>query len=334
MWWPAALLAIGYPYLLGLNLLFILYWLFLWKRVAFISVLAILLGYGNLRTFVQLNLWEKAEAGPPAPGLKLMSFNARLFDLYNWTDNNHTRRKIFRLFQDEKPQVLCLQEFYTSLKPGFENLDSVLHRLPGYQYHVAYTETKRDSAHWGIATFSQYPIVGKGSILFYEKTNNLCIYTDLKIGDDTLRVYNIHFQSNSLRREDYEFLDKPNEKANDQKWVASKNILKRLRNGAVKRSKQVDEVAAHVAASPYPVVLCGDFNDPPSSYTYRRIGRDLKDAFVESGYGVGNTYNGLIPLLRIDYILHDARFSSRNYHKIKQNLSDHYPIQTELLLPE
>ncbi|HSI91383.1 MAG TPA: endonuclease/exonuclease/phosphatase family protein, partial [Adhaeribacter sp.] len=161
----------------------------------------------------------------------------------------------------------------------------------------------------------------------------LCIFTDLKVNGDTIRVYNAHFQSNRLRREDYEFLGNPREEK--EKWLASKNILNRLKTGTIKRSNQVDVVASHIAASPYPVIICGDFNDPPSSYTYNRLRANLKDAFVESGRGFGNTYNGLIPLLRIDYILHHRRFRSSGFQVIKQDLSDHYPIMCRLeLSPE
>ena len=117
--------------------------------------------------------------------------------------------------------------------------------------------------------------------------------------------------------------------------LASKNIINKIKTASVKRSKQVDAVANHIESSPYPVIICGDFNDPPSSYTYNRISGDLKDAFVESGSGFGNTYNGLIPLLRIDYILHSPQIRSTDFKTVKQNLSDHFPITCKMeVMPE
>ncbi|MFB9864601.1 endonuclease/exonuclease/phosphatase family protein [Rufibacter immobilis] len=330
--WLASLMALAFPGLLLVNLLFILYWLLIKSRALFLSLFAVLIGFDNLRSQVQLNLF-KNEVPAQAQKLRVLSFNARLFDLYNWTGNPKTRDKIFKMVQDETPDILCFQEFYTSSKPGRNNLDTLLHLQKAKNLHVAYTETLRNSDHWGIATFSTYPVVGKGNILFHEETNNLCIFTDLKIGQDTVRVYNVHFQSNRFKREDYEFLGNPNAKpSNDEKITASRNIIRRLQVGAMKRAGQVKVVSDHIKNSPYPVIVCGDFNDPPASFTYNRISKGLKDAFVESGWGLGNTYNGLFSVLRIDYLLHDPSMVGSGYRTIRQNLSDHYAIVSDLWL--
>ncbi|RNI21825.1 endonuclease/exonuclease/phosphatase family protein [Rufibacter latericius] len=330
--WVASLVALAYPGLLLLNLLFILYWLLVKSRALFISLFALLVGFDNLRNQIQLNLFQ-TEVPANAQRLRVLSFNARLFDLYEWTGNPKTRDKIFKMVQDQEPDILCFQEFYTSSKTGRNNLDTLLLLQKAKNHHVAYTETLRNSDHWGIATFSTYPVVGRGNILFHEATNNLCIFTDLKIGEDTVRVYNVHFQSNRFKREDYEFLGNPNAKpSNDEKLTASRNIIRRLQVGAVKRAQQVKVVAEHISASPFPVIVCGDFNDPPASFTYNKISKGLEDAFGESGWGLGNTYNGLFSVLRIDYLLHDPRMVGTGYKTIRQNLSDHYPIVSDLWL--
>jgi endonuclease/exonuclease/phosphatase family metal-dependent hydrolase len=328
--WAVALFGIGYPYILILNILFVVYWLLVQDKAILLSLGAILVGYPQLSNQVRLNFF----ADPPLQtekSFKLLSFNTRLFDLYQWTNRGDTRHRIFRLFQKENPNILCIQEFYTSsTRQGLNNLDSLRQLLQAPYIHSVYTDTKNGTDHWGIATFSKYPIVRKGKIFFHEPTNNLCIYSDIKISQDTVRVYNVHFQSNRFRKEDYEFLGKPNE--HNGKWVASQNILNRLKTGSIKRSRQVDMVADHIDRSPYPVIICGDFNDPPSSYTYNRISSNLKDAFVEAGSGLGNTYNGIIPLLRIDYILHSPRITSAGFRVIQENYSDHFPITCQLEL--
>jgi endonuclease/exonuclease/phosphatase family metal-dependent hydrolase len=324
MAWAVALFGIAYPYILLLNILFVIYWLLLLDKALLLSLGTILLGFPQLSNQVRLNFWKDQPVASPT-SFKLLSFNTRLFDLYQWTNRGDTRHRIFRLLQKEDPSILCIQEFYTSsTRKGLNNLDSLRHLLKAPFIHSVYTDTKNGTDHWGIATFSKYPMVRKGKIFFHEATNNLCIYADLKIGPDTVRVYNVHFQSNRFRKEDYEFLGKPN--AHNSKWVASQNILNRLKTGSIKRSRQVDMVADHIEKSPYPVVICGDFNDPPSSYTYNRISSHLKDAFVETGMGLGNTYNGIIPLLRIDYILHSPRLTSAGFREINVNYSDHFPI--------
>ncbi len=332
IFWVASLVALAYPGLLLVNLLFILYWLLVKSRALFISLFALLIGFDNLRNQIQLNLFQ-TEVPAQAQKLRVLSFNARLFDLYEWTGNPLTRDKIFKMVQDETPDIICFQEFYTSSKAGRNNLDTLLRLQKARNHHVAYTETMRNSDHWGIATFSTYPVVNKGSIFFNEQTNNLCIFTDLKVGQDTVRVYNVHFQSNRFKREDYEFLGNPNAKpSNDEKIIASRNIIRRLQVGAVKRARQVKVVADHIESSPYPVIVCGDFNDPPASFTYNKISKGLKDSFGESGWGLGNTYNGLFSILRIDYLLHDPRMVGSGYKTIRQNLSDHYAIVSDLWL--
>ncbi|MFC5271221.1 endonuclease/exonuclease/phosphatase family protein [Adhaeribacter terreus] len=328
--WIIALFGIAYPYILVLNILFLLYWLIIRDKAFLLSLAIILLGYSNLKNQLQLDLHAKPKLDPEK-AFKVLSFNTRLFDLYEWSKKTDTKKRIFELIQAEDPEILCIQEFYTSsTRPGFDNLETLKNIRKKPFVHMAYTDTKRGSDFWGIATFSNFPIVRKGNILFNETTNNLCIYTDIKINDDTIRIYNAHFQSNRLQREDYEFLGNPKNKK--EKWLASRNILYRIKTGSIKRSKQVDVVAAHIENSPYPVILCGDFNDPPSSYTYNRLRNNLKDAFEESGRGFGNTYNGLIPLLRIDYILHDKKLKSADFKVMEEDLSDHYPLSCRLQL--
>ena len=89
---------------------------------------------------------------------------------------------------------------------------------------------------------------------------------------------------------------------------------------------QVDDVSQHINNSPYPVIVCGDFNDTPVSYTYHQLSKNLNDAFVESGKGINYTYSGILPVFRIDYILYDDFFKSHDYNVNKIKISDHYPV--------
>jgi endonuclease/exonuclease/phosphatase family metal-dependent hydrolase len=92
-------------------------------------------------------------------------------------------------------------------------------------------------------------------------------------------------------------------------------------------------IAEHMKSCRYKMIVCGDFNDTPSSYAYRTVRGDLKDAFMESGNGISTTYAGKIPFQRIDYILHDESFSSYNYKVIKETITDHYPVSCYLSVP-
>src|SRR5690606_23644184 len=95
---------------------------------------------------------------------------------------------------------------------------------------------------------------------------------------------------------------------------------------------QVELISRHALSSPYPVIICGDFNDSPVSYSYNTITQNFTDAFGESAYGIGNTYRGKFPSFRIDYIFHDKRFNSGNYITHPESISDHHSISTEIYL--
>jgi endonuclease/exonuclease/phosphatase family metal-dependent hydrolase len=258
-----------------------------------------------------------------------MSYNAMLFDLYHWSKDTKSRKTILTNIAQENPEILCLQEFYTSEEKGdFNNIDTVKNIITSKNYHVAYTTTMRGKDHWGIATFTKYPIVKKGKFEFNTRTNNSCIYTDVLINQDTVRIYNMHLQSISFSKANYKFINEVNDDTTDVKneMEKSKSILRRMKRAFVKRAIQADGIALHIASCRYKVIVCGDFNDTPASYVYHSIRGNLKDAFIESGSGFEQTYAGIFPKFRIDYIFHSKEFKSKQYHHLSETVTDHYPI--------
>ncbi len=334
--WYIAFLGLVYPVLLCINLCFIVYWLINSNRFVFVPLIAVAVGFNHITNIIQVDFSKEkypvAKVVDPSKknvigAIKLMSFNVRLFDLYNWTKNIESRSKIFDLLRKESNDIACFQEFYTKDKGELQNVDSILKLQKAYDCHIVYTHTLRKTDHWGIATFSRYPIVGKGIVHFVKGASNICIYSDIKINDDTIRVYNAHLESVRLNYDDYKYID--NLKADKQDkddFSGAFKIVRRLKKAFVKRATQTDELQEHVNNSPYPVILCGDFNDTPSSYTYHTLSDNLNDAFVESGNGLGSTYYGIYPSFRIDYILHDKRLVSDDFRIIREKVSDHYPI--------
>jgi endonuclease/exonuclease/phosphatase family metal-dependent hydrolase len=119
---------------------------------------------------------------------------------------------------------------------------------------------------------------------------------------------------------------------NSKKIIEVKNLTSQLKRAYISRAEQTTVIVNHMKLSPYPVILCGDFNDTPVSYTYHQLLGEKKDAYRESGSGVGNTYRGKLPSFRIDYIFYTNEFISLNYKTEKIQLSDHYPVSTNLIL--
>ena len=326
--WILAFFGLAYPYILILNLLFLGYYIFRWKRKFLLSLTVILLGINHLNNFLPVRLGKKYELGQERQGsneIKILSFNVRAFNIYDWYSNPETTKGILNLIQSEHPDVICLQEYYTSSKNNYkpENLYKLFNETP-FNY-IQYYSPNGSNLGFGIATFSRFPIVKKG-VLNFKKSSNEVIYTDLSVRGDTIRIYNNHLQSINFQKRNYDFIDTLKLTYDEKNLREFKDISIKLKTAFVKRSIQVDSISYHISQCPYPVIVCGDFNDTPVSYTYRKMRKGLKDAFLISGKGVGNTYFGIFPSFRIDYIFHSEEFESLIFEKVEAKLSDHYPI--------
>ncbi len=324
--WPIAFFGLFYPLLAILNLIFSVYWLAQWRKRFLLPLIAVLIGWNYIVGFAQLNGKVQKSKTKNSEKISVMSYNVKVFDLYNWSHNLETRSKMFDLIRDQDPEILCLQEFYHKDNSNFQNVDSLQRLLRCKNYHVEYTTTLRKTDHWGILTMSKYPILRKGKIVFDPGSNNICIYTDILVRKDTVRIYNVHLQSIRFDYGDLKFIEdfKNNREKDDFKNI--KNLAKRLKNAYRLRAPQADMIARHISHCRYPIIVCGDYNDTPSSYTYRKIRGELTDAFIESGNGLGQTYAGTLPSFRIDYIMHSPSLQSHGFETIKEQLSDHYPI--------
>jgi len=330
--WLPSFAGILYPYILIVNIAFIILWLFIRLKYTLVSLIPILLGYSYITSFIQFNS-EKAEKKTQGQ-IKVMSYNVHNCDLYNykknWVLNFENRNKIFKFLQRESPDIICFQEFVNDLSGKFKTLDTLVTFLNAKNVHAEYSVVSRNINQFGLATFTSFPIVAKGIIKFPNSTTNFCMFTDIAADEDTIRIYNAHLQSLHLGNSDIEFADNlasGNTNA-EEKDLTSKStrILRYLKRAFVKRSVQANIVAAHIKKCPYPVILCTDLNDTPYSYSYHQLSALLSDAFKEAGFGLGTTYYKIYPSFRIDYIFHSGELKAYNFRNVETDYSDHYPV--------
>jgi endonuclease/exonuclease/phosphatase family metal-dependent hydrolase len=326
--WQLAFFAMSYPIILALTGLFSLFWLLKRKWYIFLNVAMVLLNWSYVAATVQLPVKSNTEKS--ASEFKVMTFNVRLFDRFNWTGNSNTRAKTIEFIQEQEVDILCIQEYYNS-----EEKDLNLLATENVNRHLKnYFPQRNNKNDYGLVIYTKYPIVDKGTIVLENSRDALTIYCDIAMNSDTLRIYNIHLQSLNLGKKGYQMLDELIETPELQQIEENRFLLSRMKSGFLKRAAQADKIAIHIAESPYPVIVCGDFNDVPTSYSVQQISEGLSDSFSKGGSGIGATYVK-VPFFRIDniFVPRECSVKSHVVHN-EQVLSDHYAITSTISLPD
>ncbi len=319
-----ALIGLAFPLLILINFTFIIYRIIrFYKKMLIVNILVFFIGLSYLSDFIQIKLSANNEDKTEA--IKFITYNVRQFN-YNVDLDKVTAKNMFmKFFKKEKPDILCIQEFYTR-KKGSLNNQKYLQDSVFKSYYFYFQPIKPDSwGEYGISIISKYPIINKYAI-FYKGSSNLSIYADILINGDTVRVINNHLESIRFAKEDYKFVDNINLDIDSTKIHEAKNIVSRLIKAFKYRAIQADSISNVINKTKHKLIVCGDFNDTPISYTYHQISKKLKDSFIEAGVGIGNTYNGIFPSYRIDYILHSKDIRCIDYKTYKQGYSDHFPV--------
>ncbi|MBN2273534.1 MAG: endonuclease/exonuclease/phosphatase family protein [Bacteroidales bacterium] len=325
--WIFAFIGLAYSYILLINILFVIFWIIFRKWYFLISLLIILAGWDSLKKLIRVNP-KSHQVEVDENSFRIMSNNVRLFNYYQWEKDTAVRRHMMAYINAEVPSVVCFQEFLT-LPGGNISLEAIKRELKNMPFtHVHYTHRIPGKTNFGLATFSKYPIINKGFIEYKNSLNGV-IFSDMVIAKDTVRIYNCHLQSVKLKPDYNKVLDSLIFYYDQRHFNEMKSITVKLRDAYIKRAGQSEVLSFHIQSSPHPVIVCGDFNDTPFSYSYYRISRNLRDAFVTSGSGIGSTYRQNIAPIRIDYILYDPSLCSSHFVNKKTHWSDHYPVMCD-----
>ena len=308
-----AVLTLILPLFLILNGVFFFYWLLQLKRQMILSGIILLLGITFINKFYK---FSTNEIPASEDDFVIMSYNVRLFNLFEWLPNENVAQDILTFVNDQNPDILCIQEYSNSAQVDFR------------VYKHKYIYMQGDQIKTGQAIFSKFPIVDSGKIIFPESDNSV-VYADIRKGKDTMRVYNMHLQSIKISPDVTE-IEENVESINKQK---SQQVFKRLRDGFKKQQYQAELLVNHKKKCHYPIVVCGDMNNSAFSYIYRSIKGNLNDCFEEQGKGFGQTYHFKYYPARIDYIFADKKMKVKSFTNFsKFSKSDHYPVMTRLNL--
>lgn len=297
-----SVLSLGVPFLILLNVLFFVYWLFKIKKQLLLSLVVISIGYFLFGSLYKFSNWE----ADGTAGLTVMNYNVRLFNLYEWIPEKGIDEKLVDFVKKEQPQILNIQEYHSQ-----DNLDFSF-------YKYKYIKLEGEKSRVGQAIFSQFPIINSGSVEFPNTANN-AIFADIVKGKDTIRIYNLHLQSLRIDPREQSLTTENSEK-----------LINGIGEAFKLQQSQTELFLKHKNKSPYKVIISGDFNNSAFSYVYKTIRGDMKDSFKQQGNGFGRTYNFKFFPLRIDFLLVDKSWTVDNFKTYDVEYSDHYPILTKI----
>lgn len=327
--WLLPFFGLGYLPILVINIGFVIYWLLRRPIYALYTLIPILLGWNLLTQHIGFRSGS-TETTKKENSIRVMSFNTHLFNEINDMPPTTIRKKVVSLIEEIEPDILCMQEFFTKIKGTRQMSERILTKtgLQGYFFEPA---TKSEHEGYGQIIFSKYPIVHSGTITKNEYGINRITFVDVVKAQDTLRVYNVHLRSFGLQTEDKEFIQNPSHTPSEEH--ATTRVGKKLKYAFERRSQQAKALRDHIDTTHYPIIVMGDFNDTPMSYSVNLIGKGMKNTFQEKGQGWGITHYEMLPIIQIDYIFCSSQFQVENYKIIKEKLSDHYPLYADILLP-
>lgn len=333
-WWPIGFLSLGVPYLVIVLIFIFIFWLIVRAKYALIPLLALAIGYNQLRVLFAFNFNQGFKPEKNAAHFRVVSWNVG--NLAGISDNKekkkHIREEVADAVLKLNADVICLQEFNHSevRKETADNIGLFTKKYPYYYFSKDVNKNNGDYE-YGSVIFSKKPLLDAGLVRFKGSTPGSLVYANVLAGSDTIRVFTTHLQSFRFNSGDYKDMEKIQDH-DEEVLNASKNIVRKMKYAFTKRGLQAEIVRKAIDNSPHLQIVCGDFNDVPNSFTYFRIKGEFKDAFLEKSFGIGRTFIALAPTLRIDYILTNPAFTVHQFEMIDEDLSDHVLLVSDVSL--
>ncbi|WP_439484017.1 endonuclease/exonuclease/phosphatase family protein [Cyclobacterium plantarum] len=320
-WDYTGLLSLLIPIFVLLNLFLVVLLLFGRIKLIIFPILALIIGWKFFIVTIQWNFPDQE-----TEGFSLLSYNVMLFN-NTWGPNKEELILNSIQWAKENPSdIKCFQEFYQDFTTPSRNALKIIGNEGEYEHAFIAVDGNPKKKSYGMAIFSRFPIIHSGKV-FDNKKNNGAMFADVIIRKDTIRIYNTHLESMNIRAAELDNLE----------GIKSqyRSTIRKLKQGIQMRATQTGILREHIKNSPHPVILAGDFNDLPYSYTYFSLREILENGFEQMGRGFGFTYNKVLFFLRIDNIFFNDGIDILQFNTHREvDYSDHYPISAVFAFPE
>ncbi|MCB9071299.1 MAG: endonuclease/exonuclease/phosphatase family protein [Prevotellaceae bacterium] len=315
-------LGLAFPLLILIQIGFIIFWITRKKWLFLISLGVLIISYPAVNRAFTFPFHSKQPIIEGKPVVKLLTYNVAIFG------GEKEFKNIMHVIDETDADIVCLQEFGCYMNHNLLTQHQIVSAFrKRYPYRHLWYKNQRDNVSWGVATFSKYPIVHKEKIE-YTSDYNVSVYSDIVIDTDTVRIFNNHLESNKFTIRDLKHYKSLSEDFSHKKfWSITEHMSYKLGAAYQVRAQQARAVRDSIAKSPYPVVVCGDFNDVPQSYAYRTISKGLCDIQTSTSWGYNYTFHSNGMFVDIDHVLVSKEaITPLRYSVIHKAYSDHYPV--------
>jgi endonuclease/exonuclease/phosphatase family metal-dependent hydrolase len=323
-------LGLLFPFFLLLNFFFLIYWVIMQKWMfLFIVSCSILICWKPVSGYIPIH--PRQEAVPEKNVIKLLTYNVMAFGYQPHKKNKPN--PIIQYIIDSRADIVCMQEYMVGKSADFLTQEQIIKALDMYPYHYNLPLVDYQKYAIGLAIYSKYPVTKSWKVRYDSASNGSTVH-EMDVNGKKLIVVNNHLESFKLTTEDRSKYEDFIKNINSDTFDGLRETVQRkLGSAYLIRAEQADVISEEISKlkADY-LIVCGDFNDTPVSYAHRTIQGSMVDSFVESGNGLGTTYNQNFFWFRIDHILHSPNMKSYHTTVDKISLSDHYPIWSYLEL--
>ncbi len=307
-----SIVGLAFPIFVIANLAFVVFWLIFKTKFVWVPLIGLASVWGFIQDYYPIHFSQPEK---PDNCLKIISYNG------GGAKDTEKRNEIVEYWKKENADIICLQEYNS----GWLNREDVRNSLDSMNY-----QTMKNG---GLCIISKLPIVSDSIPINYPTRHNHSLACMVEHEGDTILLINNHLESYGFTPEEKteigEMIGDPQRREVEEKGRIFSN---KITDAAQYRGAQTDSIYAMIEKyANHSIIVCGDFNDTPISYTYQKINRLLKNSFRESGKGMGVSFNLKGFYVRIDHIFVSNDWETFDTHIDSDILSsDHYPIVTNI----